>query len=351
MNQPAQAMELVDRYLQAVRFWLPKTLRQEEILAELADDLRSQIEERESELGRRLDHHEVSAILKRCGAPMVVAARLGPKKYLIGPTLYPIYTFVLKMVLLWILVPVFVFIVGPSTLTSTGSWGEAIATTLGSLWNGLFIASGIITLVFAILERTPAHGAMACKWDPLSLPPVRKHQRKTSLAHTVCELAFNWFGLVWLLVLPHYPALIFGPAAGFLTAGPIGRRFYLPIILFSAFALVRSGFTLAKPQWGWFPSLSQVLQTVFGMIIVHSMLHALGHMPSSQWPFVTLTEAARNSAQYIRVAAIVNVSVLIGLAACWLGFGIALVVHTWQFLKYLRKGARRQPQTTFLEVH
>ena len=36
--------ELLERYLQAVRFWLPKA-QQEDILAELSEDLRSQIEE------------------------------------------------------------------------------------------------------------------------------------------------------------------------------------------------------------------------------------------------------------------------------------------------------------------
>jgi hypothetical protein len=66
---------------------------------------------------------------------------------------------------------------------------------------------------------------------------------------------------------------------------------------------------------------------------------------------VTLSDAARNSAQYIRVAAIVNVSVLIGLAGSWLGFCIALLVHTWKFLQYVRKAARQQPRTTPLEVH
>jgi len=34
-------MELVDRYLQAVRFWAPKP--QEDLIAELGEDLRSQI--------------------------------------------------------------------------------------------------------------------------------------------------------------------------------------------------------------------------------------------------------------------------------------------------------------------
>ena len=67
----------------------------------------------------------MSAILKRCGSPMMVAGRLGPQRHLIGPALFPIYEFVLKMVLLWILVPVFIFIVGPVNVANAGSWGSA----------------------------------------------------------------------------------------------------------------------------------------------------------------------------------------------------------------------------------
>lgn len=351
MSTPRNPIELVDRYLQAVRFWLTKKDTQEGVVAELGDDLRSQVEEKENELGRRLDQHEVSEILKRCGPPMVVAARLGPKSYVIGPTLYPIYVFVLKMVLFWILVPVFVFIVGPSTLAFTGSWSRAFGITLGSLWNGLFISAGIITLVFAVIERTPAQAAIACKWDPLSLPPVKKHERKPSLAHAVCELAFGWFGLVWLLLLPKYPALLFGPASAFLTPGPIWHHFYLPIILFSVLGLLRSALTLAKPQWQWFPPLSQLLQTVFGMIILRFMLNAATNVSHGEWQtFVALTDSARHSAQYIRVAAIVNGSVLIALAASWLGFGIAMAVQTWELLKYVRKAAGRNGQAASLEL-
>ena len=69
MTTPRNPSELVDRYLQAVRFWMPKSRRQDELLAELGEDLRSQIEEKERELGRTLDNEEVSAILKRCGVP------------------------------------------------------------------------------------------------------------------------------------------------------------------------------------------------------------------------------------------------------------------------------------------
>ncbi len=121
-------IDLIDRYLQAVRFWLPKTNRQEDLLAELGEDLRSQIDDKETELGHPLDKAEMAAILKRCGSPMMVAGRLGPQRQLIGPALFPIYEFVLKMVLLWILVPVFVFIVGPgeSGRQGVGDWGSAV---------------------------------------------------------------------------------------------------------------------------------------------------------------------------------------------------------------------------------
>src|ERR1700722_11050145 len=115
-------MELLDRYLQAVRFWLPKA-QQDDIIAELSSDLRSQIDDREMELGRPLDEAELEGILRRCGSPILVASRYRPQTQLIGPALFPIYLFVLKLVLLWILVPVFVVIVGPAMiLTEANRW-------------------------------------------------------------------------------------------------------------------------------------------------------------------------------------------------------------------------------------
>jgi hypothetical protein len=73
-------MELLDRYLQAVGFWLPKEQKRD-ILAELSEDLQSQIEERESSLGRSLTEEELAATLKLRGAPLLVAERYLPQRY------------------------------------------------------------------------------------------------------------------------------------------------------------------------------------------------------------------------------------------------------------------------------
>ena len=283
-------MELLDRYLQAVRFWLPKTSRQDDLLAELGEDLRSQVEDKETELGRRLDKNEIAEILKRCGSPMMVAARLGPQRHLIGPALFPIYQFVLKMVLFWILVPVFIFIVGPVNLAqSGGNWGAAVLNTFGDLWSGLFIAAGTITLVFAIVERTSFHLQAECKWDPLKLPALRTPGPKPSPLKAACEFGFGFFGLIWLLLVPYYPVLILGPAAAFLKAGPLLHRFYLPILLLGVVGLLRSVIRLARPQWEWFPSLSQLANTVLTLdrVELHEQRGFCGS-PHGKWRLVSV---------------------------------------------------------------
>jgi len=329
--------ELIDRYLQAVRFWLPRTHRQDDLIAELGEDLRSQFEDKEEELGRALERPEMAAILKRCGSPMMVAGRLGPQRHLIGPALFPIYEFVLKMVLLWILVPVFIFIVGPVNVANRGGgWPGAILRTFGDLWSGLFIAAGIITLVFAIIERTSTTLGTEIKWDPLKLPAVHQHERKPSPLKTVSEFGFGCFGLVWLLLLPHYPFLILGPAAAFLKAGPMLHNFYLPFVLLSSAGLLRSGITLARPQWTWFPPLSELVNSALLLIVLHSMIQAITRSPSA-YPFVVLQDAARDSPKYFKLVAIVNVSILASVAFTWLGVCIAAIVQVWAFLRYLRK--------------
>ena len=87
--------DLIDRYLNAVKMWLPRK-QQKDILAELAEDLHSQIEERESALGRPLEEADLVALLTRRGSPMRVASGYIPEHRLINPAMLPLYRLVLK---------------------------------------------------------------------------------------------------------------------------------------------------------------------------------------------------------------------------------------------------------------
>src|SRR5689334_3506824 len=97
-------MELLDRYLHAIKFWLPRK-QQDDIIAEISEDLHSQIEDHESQLGRKLSDNEVAALLRKRGRPLLVANGYSPQHSLIGPVLFPIYVLVLKIAALCFVVP------------------------------------------------------------------------------------------------------------------------------------------------------------------------------------------------------------------------------------------------------
>src|SRR5574340_745500 len=119
-------MELLDRYLQSVRTYLPKS-QQDDILKELSENLRAQIEDQESGLGRALTEDELADLLKKHGHPLFVATRYRQSRHLIGPTLFPFYWFAVKIILA---VVGFGYAVGALTLIAQG---KSIPEVIGAL--------------------------------------------------------------------------------------------------------------------------------------------------------------------------------------------------------------------------
>src|SRR6202171_1779684 len=190
-------MELLDRYLQAIEFWLPKRQRQD-IIAELSEDLRSQIEEKETELGRKLEDAEVEAILKRCGSPLAVASRSRSQQYLIGPTLFPIYRFVLAVLLIGCVVPRFLIWLA-FLLVDPGHRGYL---HMENLWVTVLYFAFFTTLAFAIAERSGVKLEALDTWNPRKLPPARDPNRILrfgSLLEIAAGIVVNlWFvGIFW----------------------------------------------------------------------------------------------------------------------------------------------------------
>jgi hypothetical protein len=165
-------MELLNRYLQAIEFWLPKR-QKHDIIAELSEDLRSQFEEKETELGRKLNDEEVEAILKRCGSPVAVASRYRPQQYLIGPILFPVYRFVLAVLLIGCVVPRFLIWLG-FLIADPAHSGYLHMENMGT--TVVFFAF-CTTLAFAVLERSGAMQERLNTWNPRQLPAVRDRKR------------------------------------------------------------------------------------------------------------------------------------------------------------------------------
>src|SRR5581483_9214796 len=150
-------MELIDRYVQAVGTYLPRAQRSD-IVDELSEDLRCEVDDRERSLGRPLTESEEEAILLQRGHPMTVAGAYMPQRFLIGPALLPAYTFVLKLVIA-VFAAIFLLVVGPIRIGEGASTFEAIATSAMSLWIYVWIPIGIVTVVFAAVERAQQRDA------------------------------------------------------------------------------------------------------------------------------------------------------------------------------------------------
>ena len=89
-------MDLLERYLQAVRFFLPRQ-QQDDIVRELSENLVSEMEDQREARGRPLTEDEEADILRRHGHPMLVAGRYQSRQQLIGSAFFPIYVFALKL--------------------------------------------------------------------------------------------------------------------------------------------------------------------------------------------------------------------------------------------------------------
>jgi len=196
-------MEMLDRYLNAVGFWLPRRQKQD-ILAELAEDLHGQIQDKEAALLHRLNDDELAEILNKCGAPLVVASRYLPQRYVVGPLLFPIYKFVLKLLLFGYIVPwlvVWLGFVSFSPSYRAAHPGLALVHTLQPIWMIAINAFALTTIGFWLIDRFGFTEKLT-RWDPRKLPAPLDPQR-VPVSSALADVVFNSIFLLWWLGYPH----------------------------------------------------------------------------------------------------------------------------------------------------
>ena len=285
-------MDLFERYLQAIRKFLPWQ-RQDDIIAELRANLDAQREEREAELGRPLTEGEMIDWLKELGPPMQVAARYQPPRYLIGPTIFPMYTNILRLVLIWASVAYTIATAVRMIVEShTTEWlvQQIVA------WPGILITSAAwVTAVFAALEyfserypdKCPDFLTCGTHWSPTTLPPLEKERPRTgkprNLVTAVAEFVVEGAVLVWLLLIPKHPFLLLGPGAAYLdrspvVLAPIWWAFYWAVIAFNAVQLAWHGYNLLTDNWRSPAILERLVIKALSIVPIAVLVVAPGHV-------------------------------------------------------------------------
>jgi hypothetical protein len=245
--------DILDRYLQAVGFWLPKA-QQQDILAELSEDLHSQIEEKQTELGRALNESEIDELLKKSGRPVLVANRYLPQRTLIGPVLFPIYLFVVKIVAAFYLLPWILVWIGMMSFSSsyraehTGAgWLGAIGSAWSAWWFVALGALGMVTLVFVVVEQMQAKTRFLENWNPRQLPPVR-NLNQIPRAGSVVEIVANLVFGIWWIDIMSTRVLLDRPEIR-IVLSPVWRYFFWAFLLLALINTVLASVNLLRPYW------------------------------------------------------------------------------------------------------
>jgi hypothetical protein len=241
-------MDLIDRYLDTIRLLLPAAQR-DDIVAELRDVLISRREDRAAELGRPLKRGEEEDLLRDFGHPIIVAGRYGPQRYLIGPELYPIYVFVLKIVLA--AVAGAAIIAGVTEATFAGaSPAHALGEALGVVRIGGFAALGAVTAIFWVLQRSDVRSKLFANWNPRDLPRLGRRRRSgwpDNVAGIVVQTIFLlwWLGLVrpWSATFP-----VQGGGELHFAVAPIWTELYWPVAALAVGVIVVHSLKLMGPS-------------------------------------------------------------------------------------------------------
>jgi hypothetical protein len=235
-------VQLLDRYLQALRIFLPRDKR-EDILKELSEDIRSEAEEQEAALGRSLNEAEQTAIVRRIGHPLMVASRYTRPGHLIGPVIFPLYRlFLIVGVALTLLSQ----IAGTAAAALAGPAIDAVADLWPELLGSLLLLFAGTTLVFGAIDRFLTSSRIFETWDPRRMPPVIQRPRRAS--GSIWQLVVSAAASVWFIVGLSYPALLIGPAAEVVDWSPDLRGLRVFFGLMVVASLAREYFSVTVPH-------------------------------------------------------------------------------------------------------
>jgi hypothetical protein len=323
-------MELLERYLQAVRFLLPRR-DQDDIIRELAEDLASQMEEREQALGRALTEDEQAEILQRYGHPMVVAGRYRSRRQLIGPVFFPMYLFTLQLGLgAALLVTLALGCV--DALLRGDVIGHLIAALLAYPGRALMVFAWT-TLGFAALDLAQSHVKLTHKWDPRKLPVLGRPDDWMSRKRAVCEAFATVAAIAWLVFSARAPFAILG-----LHLAPVWTVVYVPMVLVAFAILGLSVMNIAYPVWTPSRSYARIAIHAAGLVIVALLLRA------DEWVIATPGALFSNGAPSARIAELVNNGIEAGLVIAFLA-GLSEIVREWRRMQSLRRISTATPRT------
>ncbi len=216
--------DLIERYIYAVTRHLPPKSRPD-ISRELHTLIQDMLEAR---CGAVLPtEKDIRVVLTELGSPEELRAKYDPSPYqhLIGPPYYRSYCSVLRIVL-----PCVWFGMTLAALLSLldAQWYQALGTWIGGLLGGTVSAFGLVTFLFALLERRKVPLEHQSGLD--NLPPVPQKRDRISRPGTFFAIGMEVLFTLLFLFAPAIIRVYLPDSGGWIPlfqAQVISARWYL----------------------------------------------------------------------------------------------------------------------------
>jgi hypothetical protein len=335
-------MEMLDQYLKTIKSLLPKE-QQDDIIQELSENLRSQIEDREAELGRSLTQAEQEDMIQQHGNPLIVAGRYQQQnrsvafgRQLIGPVLFPLYIKILCL-----------------NLGLTAATIFAVGFAMGrGLEFGSFLIHGliqfaIVTLIFSAAEKYLQRSKD--RWNPkdfgingkgMPIPALLlgafskratvKDPTKVPRSESVVLIIVNViFALWWIPIVSNLLQKTFVIQDMTLRLGPGSSMLYLPILLLSIAGTMVTAVNLVRPKWLWLRAAWRTLSSAIFVAILGLSLKA------GNW--VVFAGNASGPEQHQRIVESINHGFGISMSIAVIVSVLVFLIELWKLLR-LRRG-------------
>jgi hypothetical protein len=332
---------ILDRYLTAVKFWLPKSQR-DDIAAELAANLQSEIDDRAEFLGRPLNDAELAALLKQHGPPILVASRYRGEqrtvnfgRQLIGPIVFPFYWIALKVSLVLLLVP---GILSTIFLNGDGRSVSEFTLAIGHVGRLALPALLVVTAIFALIDlnlrRFQLLEKWSARWDPNTLPPPDRQNKQVKRSSSIGGIIITSLFILWWMRHSSLPLLIVTKSGTHVHFAPILASFYWPVLVVAFISLAQHWINLVEPGWRWLPPLTGIITSLAGLFIIYPLLKYPDLITITGENGMPLSKGGMAGLHHLFSK---------GLMAAALGMLIVATVYAWQLLWIVWQSMPRSP--------
>ena len=323
-------MQLLDRYLTAVKFWLPKKQR-DDIAAELSANLQAEIDDRAAELGRPLTDDEIADLLKQHGSPILVASRYQQEhrtvsfgRQLIGPVVFPFYWIALKVTFVLLLVSA---IIPALVLSANINPARELAHVLFRVMHLALPALFFVTLIFAVFDFGLGKFHFVEKWvsdwDPRNLPPPDRQAKQVRRSSSIAGIIIQSIFILWWWNHGSIPYLAITNAGAQVHFAPILATLHLPILIIAFINLAQHWINLVEPNWRWLPPATGLLTSIAALIILYPLLHTS--------PLISIFDRNGMAISAREATEIQNLASW-GVINLWFGIMIVGAIYAWRLV-------------------